>query len=922
MKKIVFSLLWLFVLLGYGYAQNSGIKGRVIDESTGEFLIGATVMIDGTTKGTITDFDGNYVLNLEPGSYNIMVQFVSYEAEKIEGVLVNPDEYTKLDIILSEAVTELQSVRVVAKANRESENLLMLEQKKSNIAIESIGAQELSTKGVSNAASAVTKLTGITLQEGTKMLNIRGLGDRYNTTTLNGLPIPSNNPELKNIDLELFTTDIIANITVKKSFSPDLYADFAGANIDIESKRFVGDDFFKIDVKTGINTSLFDTEEFSLQQGPSLSGFYDVDLPDVEKIQDQTKYDFENPLNPQSESIYPILGLGISGGKSVQVNDGNELNSFFTLSFDNERIYTNRIERIVNGSDLVLYDLRGDEFHYVTQTTGMLNLNLSRPKSQYYYNGIVLNSSDQGLLSIDGKIRDVGDNALRRVAEFERNFIVINQLLGEHEISNTSSINWGVAYNYVYNTIPDRFRNTFLEYDDSTNIGAFDPEAAGINYRYFQSFEDDELAGNIVYEKQFGEKNNEKSKGIFNIGYSGRYKIRSFQSNQFDHAIELRPGFQPVRVDIDDVDSFINNENFIEDEFDVNVVRVNDEVSGFTYDGTIRINAAFASLEYNFSPEFMAMIGARYENVNLELDYLSVQTGSSMQNASFNEQKFLPSLTMKYAMTDQSNLRLSASKTYTLPKLQEMPLIVFDGITDRVWGNPYLYPSDVYNAEVKWELFPRAGEMISAAAFGKYIEDPINKFAAFGFLNEYANANTGDWAQLYGFELDAKKYLNLTITSNENDKIVLSGNLTFMKTRQELDEDKIKDETNNTFFSTFMVKTEELEGAAPFIGNVAIGYNSSWNDRKNKLSSTLVYNYVSERLYAIGHSNLGNKYDMPLHTLDFVVKNEFNDFELGFSAKNLLNQTIKRIQYNSENDWVVRSYKKGITFKLSLAYNF
>ena len=781
----------------------------------------------------------------------------------------------------------------------------------------------METQGIGDAAAAVTKVTGITKQEGSKSLNVRGLGDRYNTTTLNGLPLPSNNAEVKNIDLELFSTDIISHIDIEKTYSPWLYGDFGGANINIASKQHHGSDFVKVKIEGGLNTNTLDAEKFYLQDGPTSNGFYNGYEPDVNKIESGEVYDFQNSWNPQEKTIYPDAGLGLMAGKTFNFNQTSKLHVFFDASFENNRNYTTRIERIVSGSDLPLNNLKGEQYEYNTQTTGLLNVNYSSLKHDIYFNSMLLNSSEQELVNLIGTIRDVGDiNAYRRNSEYERNFVLVNQLLGHDKITDKLELDWGVGYNIIDNTVPDRLRNTFSSFDSVTNIGEFDPEAAGINYRYFHSFTDNEIGANLRFGytlgKPFGDA---KYRAKISVGYSGRFKNRDFKSNQFDHAIEAY-NFVRIKEDVNNIDNYINNENFRKDTFNVNIVRA-DGKPGFSYNAELFNHAGFGMIEYNISEKLMVLLGARFEYVYQYIEYLSTQnqTGKT-EDTEFEKVKLLPSVSIRYKLNNKNNIRLSGSETYTLPQFNELPFIVFDGIIDRTYGNPYLYPSTVYNADLKYEFFPNAGELISATLFGKYIEDPINKFVVNGTLNEYTNANTGDWAYLYGIELDARKDLIKRSSASNDQKLFLATNITLMKTRQELNSDKIRKETHNLFNSTFEVKEEVLQGAAPLIGNATLGYNYKWKNLENSLNTAIVYNYVSDRLYAIGHSSLGNKVDKAINTLDFVAKSEYGNLGIGLKIQNILNPVYERIQENDAQDWLVYSYKKGTKIKLSLSYKF
>ena len=244
-------LVLLLTLSSFGlYAQKGSITGNVKDGKTDEVLIGASVYVDGTTLGTVTDFDGNYTIpNVPVGTITVKCSFISYETSSKENVNVAEGNSAIVDFVMGESTVTLEDVKVVAKANRESEVVLLLDQKKSVGIKQSIGAQELATQGISDAAAAATKITGISKQNDTKGLNVRGLGDRYNTTTLNGLPLPSNNAEFKNIDLELFSTDIIEFIDIEKVPNSQLYGDFAGANVNVVVQnsqwRFILENRFK-----------------------------------------------------------------------------------------------------------------------------------------------------------------------------------------------------------------------------------------------------------------------------------------------------------------------------------------------------------------------------------------------------------------------------------------------------------------------------------------------------------------------------------------------------------------------------------------------------------------------------------------------------------------------------------------------------
>lgn len=390
-RGFVTTLILLAISFTQGFAQTGTIKGKITDKKTGEELVGAAVIIEGTTTGTITNFMGEFEMPpLAPGTYSIRCQYISYEPQVKQNVVVSADHNVEINFQLGTAEMDLEEVVVVAKANRESEKTLMLEQKKSVIAMESIGAEQLSAQGVGDAASAVTKISGITKQEGSQSLNVRGLGDRYNTTTYNGLPLPTNDPDYKNIDLGLFGTDVISHINIEKTYSANLNGDFGGANINVISKHLTGEDFLTISVEGSQNSSLFGVDEFYLNDGPDKSGFYSQPLVDIAGLEDKTqpKYGFENSWNPVTSSPTPNVGIGISGGKKFDINSTSSLNIFATASFDNEQSYSERVDNIQSGNEVPRTKTAGEAYKYETQSTAMINLNYARPNSNIYFNNL------------------------------------------------------------------------------------------------------------------------------------------------------------------------------------------------------------------------------------------------------------------------------------------------------------------------------------------------------------------------------------------------------------------------------------------------------------------------------------------------------------------------------------------------------
>ena len=346
MKKLFlirFSVVAFFCLLCVlpALAANIKIKGAVKDKLSKEPLIGATIRLLGTQAGAVTDMNGNFELNgvgVLEGMYDIEIKYVGYKTEVRRKVRVENGNLVILNLEMETDAQELSDVVVVAKKNRENENMALLEQQKAVIAVQSVSVKELSRKGVSDAEGAVTKVTGISKQDGVKNVFVRGLGDRYNTTTFNGFPVPSEDPEYKNISLDFFGTDLIQSVGVNKAFTAGNGGDVGGANIDISSKELVGDGYISASVSAGVNTQTLSSDFFQ-PDGVNLLGFANRTEPGTDV------WGFKNKLDPSAQNFQMDRSYNIAGGKKFYVGRQRDALSFFaTVGHSVDYRYTDEIQ--------------------------------------------------------------------------------------------------------------------------------------------------------------------------------------------------------------------------------------------------------------------------------------------------------------------------------------------------------------------------------------------------------------------------------------------------------------------------------------------------------------------------------------------------------------------------------------------------
>ncbi len=383
-------------------AANIKIKGVVKDKLSKEPLIGATIRLVGTHAGTVTDTEGNFELNgmgVLEGMYDVEIKYVGYKTEICRKVHVENGKLVILNLELETDALELSDVVVVAKKNRENENMLLLEQQKAVIAVQSVGVKELSRKGVSDAEGAVTKVSGISKQEGVKNVFVRGLGDRYNSTTFNGFAVPSEDPEYKNISLDFFGTDIIQSVGVNKVFSAGGSSDVSGATIDIVSKELIGNKNIGVGISGGINTQTVSADFLKLN-GVNFMGLVDDKQP-----ANETSWEFKNKLDPSKQNLQINRSYSVSGGKRFYIGkDKNPFSFFVTAGHTIDYQFKEESIRNTTTSGTIYKDMVGKKYVENINQLALANVNYDiRNRHHLSYNFMMIHANTQSVGDYDGK---------------------------------------------------------------------------------------------------------------------------------------------------------------------------------------------------------------------------------------------------------------------------------------------------------------------------------------------------------------------------------------------------------------------------------------------------------------------------------------------------------------------------------------
>ena len=922
-------------------AQSTGsVAGKLTDkEYNNDPLPFANILIKGTTIGTTSDFDGLYEIDgLDPGTYTVVFSYLGYETIEIPEVNIESGKITEINLAMSASEgVQLDEVVVVTTARKDSEVALLLDQKSAVIVRESIGAQQLGKIGVTDVATAATKISGVTASEATGDIYVRGLGDRYLSTTLNGLPIPSDDVDRKNINLGLFPTRVIQNVSIGKTYSVQSSADQASGTVNIASRELVGQSEISVGVRGGVNTNVASSEVYdNFKTSPASAsatlGFYDNNRSTQELITQQG-WNTRNESNPMDYRVNLVAGkkfadrlsVLFTGSQSRAYDYGQGVFYQYRSNFVDDTITdaTNWRKREVTTGllDLVYYI---NENNKIKSSTIFLNT-----FTEEIYEG---GRNGEGFIFEETDL-DEGLAQFVRDQNVKQTQILISQLLGSHTLNAKNTIQWALGYNKVNADEPNRIRNevnvdptTDFENNGFVQLG----RTGGFQQRKTsQTIEDVEFNG---YLKDIITIIQEEDRSFTaEVGVNYRNKERDFESIFVGVEESTTNAINPSSID--NLGSIFQQSNFDQGLLQYNLLQPD------LYNGTLESMAGFADFNLRLK-NWNINAGLRFQRDQIDVGFDVGNFPGRVGESNKEYSNLYPSVNFRYVLNDKHALRLALSSTITLPEFKEIaPFEYVSQVGQVTRGNPDLDASRALNYDLKWEYYPSAGELISVAAFYKDISDPINRVQDRGSAGVFSYFNSGEKAEVFGLEAETKIDL---ITPPENEDGLREGsglsmifNATRMWHQQDLKE--VFDEEGN-FIRTFRYKglTEEgLQGASDWIFNFSLNYTL---ESENPFIATLTANYASDKIFSLGAPEIQSQADTFYNdaivengfvVLDAVLTQEIGDhWRIRLFGRNLLTPTIERTQLvrpsttNIETNEIVRSYTSGAQISLGLNYTF
>jgi outer membrane receptor protein involved in Fe transport len=867
---------------------------------------------------------------------------------------------TNVQVVAAPAPVKAAPPRFFASSGRKSDiKGLLAERAQAAASTEAVGSEQMSKAGASDAGAAVTKIAGATVVEG-KYAVVRGLSDRYVSTTLNGANLPSPDPYRQSVPLDLFPAQVIDRIVATKTFTPDQEGIATGGGIDVITKSFPEAPFLSMSLGGEYNSQASFNDKFLTYDGgsldwagrddgtrelpasvstlapigqafpdaPATSGvigtpLYNASVSNATLVDKVAREMGVTQFAPKREAPPLNHSFNVAGGGSSYLF-GRPLGYFSALSYKhNYSFYENGVSsRYQNGTELksTYRDTRGVS---VVNWSGMVNLAYQPFDDHelgftFFYNQ---NATDDARIQDQGKDIYDSSSTFRKFNLYyiERN-LTTYQMKGEHRLPDAGDLqfNWLVALTQTSQDEPDaRFFN------DVDTGGGYSTSRGTIPSpnkptRYFRNLDEDNQNVKLDWTLPF--RNWTEEEGKFKFGLFSSSSTRNFTERQFYYP-NTHGGYQ------DDPNLYLTDEslglvsvrtNFFRGQPRSLSFEWGDYVQVFDslYNGQRDIQAGYLMLDLPVAEKLRVVGGVRYEDTDLSVhseSFLPSSITSLKTNDSRLEQSdLLPSVGLIYSVTSNMNVRLNYSQTIARPSLRELAAYYsYDPIiSDYIEGNPTLSMTAIDNYDARWEWFPRPGELYSVSLFYKDLTGAIERgnIKVEGDVITFFNND----AKLYGIEFEARKNLDFLDWSLRYFSV--GGNLSLSRSEVKLSD---RDLAIKRQFFPNIDDTRPLYDQSPYVVNLDFNYNNPGAGT----AASLIFNVAGPRI-AITKLNTEDVYERPAPLLDFILSQKIGrNLSVKFTAKNLLNPDVERT-YGKETDLLYSSFTRGRTYGLSLNYDF
>lgn len=961
MKNRFLLIILISILPITAYTQNGSIRGNISDATTGETLVGANVLIQGTYTGTISNLDGDYELkDLAPGKYNIVVSYISYDKQIVQAE-VRSDNETILDFKLETASLAVNEVTIIGRKRSSTESAMIVNLKEIDLIANGITSDQISKSQDANAAEVIRRVPGITITDG-RFIVVRGLSERYNSVLINGAYAPSFEANKRSFSFDAIPSGMIDNIMIYKSPAPELPADFSGASINIITKEVADRNEFKISYSTGIVQNTTFKRDFQKYDGGKYDflGFDDGtrDFPSVLPSTDRMKQlyqwpnlptyyarmdslqtisrAFKNNWNTHNIKAIPDQSLTASLERRFLIGKAS-LGNITALGYKFTNHYNKIIRREYFDYDAV-NEIVNYSYDFVDETFSQnANLGLVHnwllilgDNQRIGFRNLLNNMSENRTVKRTGFDVYNSEDRLSTNLRFVQRLIYSGQLEGQHHLNNNMTrFKWLVGYSFTSNNDPDNRRYVYTRPINSPDNVPFTFEfdsKPSVYYggRLTQKLKEHDLnyKFDLVQDMFYALSEHPVQ---WKAGFFIDSKNRDFSTRKLG-VVAPRGTDRVVVSDLTaPIEEIMAYDNFYYDPTTPNV-------TGFMYgDGTDIINsytaferlyAGYLAAKVPFA-EFLDIYGGvRIEKFHRDISgfYEAVKDsdGNTLNDSLdivTDTLNFFPSVNMNFKIGEKNNIRLSYGRTINRPEFREKTGSYYEDfeLSAIVHGNPELIAAYIDNFDLRYEWYPNQGELISLAAFYKKFTNPIEIFQIpAGTTFDYKPFNT-EKAFSRGVEMDIRKRMlfmeNVPVVGFLKNLVVVFN--------ASLIQSEI--ETNKGFArDSFRI----MQGQSPYIINLGLTYD----DPGHGLLISLNFNRIGKRIAYVGTPINPNTWELPHNAFDLTIyKSIGNHFSVKLGVKELFNNPVHFVEYMIGNDQVEQTkvrYIPNRKISLGISYNF
>lgn len=913
-----------------------------MDGEFSEPMAFANILVKDTTTGTNSDFDGKYELELEEGTYTLVFSFVGYDTQEISGVVVKANEVLTIDVTLT--TNTLDTVIVTTSVKRNTENAILNLQRNSVSLLDGLSAQSIKSTGASDLASAVKSVPGVSVQGG-KYVYVRGLGDRYTKSILNGVDIPGLDPDRNTIQMDLFPTNILDNIIVIKSASAEYPADFTGGVIDIVTKDFPTRAEASVSIGMGYNPDMHFNDSYLNYEGSDTDfwGYDDGtrDLPinryqpipgtfENRALLTSLTDRFQKELAAKREKSDMNFDLGFTLGNQYDLGK-NKIGYQASISYKNSTtFYEDRIDggyirnanKSINELETVL-DSRGPEGINNIILNGLAGLVFKTDKSKYKVNVLHIQNGESTAGIFDQLISQ--DNAGGAIEPLLKNALtytersVTNILLnGEHRFSsdeNAWNFEWKLSP--TFSKVYDKdHRITPIQFQGGEYI--ISPSASTYPIQIWRWLQEENWSAKFDFKKKYILFNRPAQ---LKFGTSYVYKFRDFSTDAFT--------FQITGDDSYIADGNVNNllltQNIWTKESQSGTfITFGDSFNADNaYEGEHFIYSNYISNEFNLSERLKAVLGLRTELFKAYYTSYPDQDGNVQYDNEnvLDEFDLFPSANIIYSLTDHMNLRGSYSRTTARPSFKEQSIAqIFDPITSRLFiGTLDLVPTYINNYDLRYERFGDDGQMFALSGFYKDFKDPIELTFFLQAPTQVTPANLGN-GQVYGAEFEFRQRLGFLSEGLNNLKF--NANVSIIKSELTMSDAEYNSRVLAARNGETIERKRDIQGQSPYLINVGLDYSNE----DIGLQTGLFYNVQGKTLEVVGTGIVPDVFAHPYNSLNFTLNKAFGEKKnsaIDLKVTNILGDK-KESYYESYQalDQIYSLRNPGTEFSLGYTYKF